>query len=344
MPLPMSLARIAMLSLCLSTPLSAAELSAGKEKIHLGASRSNPIQVAKAGLFPEGIAFNSKSGKFLVGSFREGAVYEVAANGAASLFVSDPRLNSVLGLCVDTQRNRLLIANSDIGSAQRPSPDGPSKLASLGIYDLTTGRPLNFINLGKVSSGKNHLANDLTLDAQGNAYITDSLSPVIYKVDVDGNASIFLESDRFRAEGVGLNGIIFHPEGFLIVTKKDDGALFKVPLENPGSFSRIKLSGSLRGSDGLVLVGKDNLAVICNKTPNAVSNAVVSVRTSDHWNTATIVEQLSVGDVYPTTGTVKDDKLYIVHSRLNTLISAPRSDQGKLDALATIEQVGTITR
>jgi len=55
-----------------------------------------------------------------------------------------------------------------------------------------------------------------------------------------------------------------------------------------------------------------------------------------------VAEKLKLDDVYPTAGTVKDSKLYIVHSRLNTLIAAPKSEQGKLDAVATIEQVGTI--
>ena len=73
-----------------------------------------------------------------------------------------------------------------------------------------------------------------------------------------------------------------------------------------------------------------------------ISNTVFSITSSDNWKTARVAEKLKLDDVYPTAGTVKDSKLYIVHSRLNTLIAAPKSEQGKLDAVATIEQVGTI--
>ncbi len=316
--------------------------SKDSKKIHFGVSHPDFIKVSKVALFPEGIAYNSKSGKFLLSSFREGAVYEVGTDGTATLFVNDPRLNSVLGLCVDTKRNRLLVANSDIGSAVRPYANGPRMLASVGIYDLTSGKALHFIDLGKLATGSNHLANDLTIDTQGNAYVTDSLSPVIYKIDVDGNASVFLESDSFRAEGIGLNGIIFHPEGFLIVTKKDNGALFKVPLDNPKSFSKISVPESLQGSDGLVLAGNSSLVVICNKTPKSISNTVFSLETIDNWKTASVVDRLNVGDVYPTTGVLKDDKLYIVNSNLNELIAASKSDQRKLNNKAKIQQVGTV--
>lgn len=311
--------------------------------VSLGSSSAAPLEsisVTRKGLFPEGIAYDAGSGHFLLGSFREGAVYQIDRDGSSRLLVSDERLTSVLGLCVDSKRSRLLVANADFGSATRPSASGPKKLASIGIYDLTTGAPLHFVNLGQLSAAPEHLANDLTIDAEGSAYVTDSFAPVIYKVDVQGNASIFLEADSFRGDGISLNGIVFHPGGFLIVAKKSDGTLFKVPLNDPQRYSRIRLGTQLIGVDGLVLAGNDSLVAICNKTAAVASNAVFALKSADEWQSAEVVDKLETGDVYPTTGTFKDDKLYLVHSALNTLLAAPRGKKGKLETTATIEQVG----
>lgn len=313
-------------------------------KVDLESGQLGAIRVPKPALYPEGIAYDANRGRFLLGSFREGAVYEISADGTPKPFVTDARLHSVLGIAVDRARNRLLVTNSDVGAAERPYPQGPAKLAAIGIYDLATGEALEHVDLGALTSGPRHLANDIAVDAQGNAYVTDSFSPVIYKVDVKGRASVFLEHESFRGEGVGLNGIVVHPDGFLIVGKKDDGVLFKVPLDAPGKFSKIALPMALRAADGLVLSGTDQLAVICNKTPNAPSNTVYSLKTSDGWTSASEVGRVGLGDVYPTTGALKDGRLYVVHSSLDALLAAPRSQQATLSAMATIEPVQAFGR
>ena len=311
-----------------------------KTGITLGGPQPNAIEVSRKSLFPEGIAYNNKSGKFLLGSFREGAVYEIDSSGDARLFVHDTRLNSVLGLCVDTERNRLLVANADIGSALRPYPGGEKKLASIGIYDLTSGSPLHFVDLGILMPTSKHLANDLTIDSEGNAYVTDSFSPVIYKVNVQGQPSVFLNDDKFAGTGIGLNGIVYHPDGFLIVAKKDDGKLFKVPLKEPKKFSQIGLEKSLIGLDGLILVDRNNLVAVTNATPTLESNTVFALKTVNDWQSANLVGELKIGKVYPTTGTIKDGRIYVVHSKLDTLIAAPTSEKKMLDTTATIEPIG----
>ncbi|MFO0546862.1 MAG: cupin domain-containing protein [Polyangiaceae bacterium] len=308
-------------------------------KVDLDPKPPAPIPISKAALYPEGIDYDKGRNRFLLGSFREGAVYEVSADGTPRPFVSDPELHSVLGIRIDEARNRLLVTNSDIGAAARPYPDGPAKLAALGIYDLATGKALDHVDLGGLTSGARHLANDLAIDANGNAYITDSFSPVIYKVDKEGHASIFLEHESFRGEGIALNGIVVHPDGFLIVAKKDDGVLFKVPLDAPATFSKIELPSKLQAADGLVLLGQDGLAVICNKTSKATANSVYSLITSDHWGSADVARQIPMSDDYPTTGTLKDGNLYVVHSSLNVLIASPREQQSTLRATATIDPV-----
>ena len=309
------------------------------EPIMFNGNNLESITVDKPALFPEGIDYNPSTDKFIVGSFRDGGVYEVGLDGSARKIINDKRLNSVLAVRVDIKRNRLLVVNSDLGSSINVYAEGPKKLASLAIYDLSTGESIDFIDLGKLRPNKNHLANGMTLDSDGNIYVTDSFSPVIYKVDTSGHASIFLESNEFLGEGINLNGIVFHPDGYLIAVKKSDGVLFKIPLANPQEFSVIKSSHKFIGGDGVVLLNDNELVVIANRAAGQVTETVFSVKTSDAWKTAKVTKSLKFGKVYLTTGVVRKDKLYVMHSNLKALILASEVGKSKLDNKATIQQV-----
>jgi sugar lactone lactonase YvrE len=235
------------------------------------------LVVHRPALYPETIEYNSKDDKFLLSSFRDGAIYEVDRAGSASLLVDDPRLCSVLGIAIDAPRGRLWAVNSDLGASVKPSGAGPKKLAAVGVYDLTTGRAIDYIDLAPLADGP-HLMNGIAVDAAGNAYVTDSFSPIIYKVDPEGHASIFLRNERFAGEAINLNGVVAHPDGYLLVIKKSDGALFKVPLAQPTQFSQVSVGTPFVGGDGLTLVGKKDLVLIANRTPGAASNAPLCQR------------------------------------------------------------------
>ncbi len=312
------------------------------EEVSLDKGDLESITIQKPALYPEGIDYNSVTDKFIVGSFREGAVYEISTDGTYRQIVKDKRLNSVLAVRVDEKRNKLFVVNSDIGASIRPYSRGPKKLASLAIYELSSGKPLSFIDLGKLLPNKNHLANGMTLDLDGNAYITDSFSPVIYKVDTEGKASVFLESDRFSGEGINLNGIVFHPDGYLIVVKKGEGVLFKVPTDDPTNFSEIKSTVKFIGGDGLILVGKKELVVIANRASGQVTETVFALKSKDNWITTTVSDEFKFGKVYLTTGVVRKDKIYVMHSDLKALMVASTEEKKKLRKKATIQQVGSI--
>ena len=72
---------------------------------------------------------------------------------------------------------------------------------------------------------------------------------VIYRVDTDYRASVF---HQFGAvEGLGLNGIVVHPEGYLLVA--GGATLWKVPLDDPSGASQVTLPEPVPGQerDGL---------------------------------------------------------------------------------------------
>jgi hypothetical protein len=301
------------------------------------------ITILKPALYPETIEVNRNNGRFLVGSFREGAIYEVGEDGLYRELVKDERLNSVLGITVDYSRNVILAANSDIGASIRSQEKGPKTLASVGIYDLTTGNVIDYVNLGHLQPTKDHLVNGITLDSVGNAYVTDSFSSTIYKIDTEGKASVFLKSEKFDGSGISLNGIVYHPDDYLLVIKKNDGALFKIPLSKPDKFTKVNTQRSFIGGDGISLLSNNEIVIVANKASGVNSNSVFLVKSSDNWLSASVSDSYELEDVYPTTGVVKNDKFYVLHSNLDKLIKSPNEARRALKKEATILQVGIVT-
>ncbi len=277
------------------------------------------VVVTAPSLYPEGLDYAPTTGNFLLGSIRQGSVVTVSPAGEVSPLVRDERLRSVVGIRVDGARGRLLIANSDYGVSERSVDADRFATAAVGIYDLATGAPLQYVDLSHLRPGESNFVNDLDIDAEGNAYVTDSLAAAIYKITPAGEPSVFLTHERFRGNGFNLNGIRVHPDRYLLVAKKSDGTLFKVPLDAPEAFAELALPEPLVGVDGLVLLSPDRLVAMANRTSGAAPNTIVALVSRDGWQSAEVAETFATGDVYATTGTVRDGRLYVSYGYLHTL-------------------------
>ena len=303
------------------------------------------ITIAGPALYPETVEVNPLTGKFLVSSLREGAVYEVGLDGSSRPLIRDDRLTSVLGIAVDGGTGRLLVTTSDLGAGTRRSEKGPRKEAGLAIYDLATGRALHHVDLSGLVPGGEHLINGVAVDGAGNAYATDSFSPAIYKIDPGGVASVFLQDDAFKAKGINLNGVAFHRGGFLLVVMKSTGALYRVPLADPRRFTKVALEGSFIGGDGLLLTGANRLVLVANKTPGAATNAAFVIESDDDWVSAKVIESIPLGDVYPTSCAALDGKLYSLSSHLNEWLGATDATRAAIAGrgrLAELREIATL--
>ena len=205
---------------------------------------TNPdrISVPQAALHPEGIQWDEANKRFIVSSRTKGAISTVKDDSTFAQLADESRLISTIGVNLDAGRNRVLVAVSDNGAnTARSNANGVvtlRKRAAVAIFNNTTGALLNYVDLGVLRPALNHFANDIAVDAAGNAYVTDSYAPIIYKIDPQGVASVFLENALFDAgTAFGLNGIVYHPDGYLIVAKANTGTLFKVPIANPAGLT-----------------------------------------------------------------------------------------------------------
>jgi hypothetical protein len=278
------------------------------------------IQATMESLYPEGIDYDIETDQFIVGSLYYGGVFTVNGTGGVSQLIDDERLVSTVGVYTDTTNRRLLVANSDPGVGLRTNAETQFKLAGLGIYDLDSGEPIHYVDLGIFSPGLNHFANDIAIDEQGTAYVTDSFAPIIYRVTADGEASVFLQDERLSGTGFALNGIVYHPDGYLLVAKSDDGSLFRIPVDNPTAFSRISIDGDVVGVDGLELLEDNQLMIVTNVLGGGSSNTVQLLSSSDDWQTAVQTDMFLLP--FPaTTAARATNAVFIVRGRLENLFN-----------------------
>lgn len=273
------------------------------------------ISFTKPALYPEGVEYDAKGGHFLVSSLHEGKVGAVTLDGKYSVLVNDPELVSAVGIRVDQAHNRLLVCNSDPGASVRTKKETQGKLAGLGIYELSTGRRLAYIDLGSMAKG-GHFCNDIALDKAGNAYISDSFSPILYKVDTNNHASILLMDKRFVGDGFNLNGLVVKDD-YLIVAKYNEGLLFKVPLNAPDKFSQVKIDQPMPGADGLLWAADGSLIVIANAT----TNKVFKLSSRDNWKSARVIKTDETGPVFATTGVLRNGEVYVLNAMLHVLFN-----------------------
>lgn len=283
-------------------------------------------------LYPEGTAFSAQKNLFYVSSVKTGTIGTVDQSGNYKVFYQDQSLKSSYGMKVDAKNNRLLVCISDANCSDYSDPSTFKKMARVVSLDLNSGKKVQDIDLSNLFSGQ-HFANDLAFDTQGNVYVTDSFSPVIYKIDAKGKAGIFAESEMFKGEDVGLNGIAFHPQGFLLVADTRAGALYKIDVGDPKKITKVKINQFFPGADGLLLDDQQNLILVQNQTDN-----IFKLSSKDGWQNAQVTAATTVTDrfAYPTSIVQSNGKLYSLNAKLNELAD-PTKPKSKEFSLQLVE-------
>ena len=283
------------------------------------------VSFKKAALYPEGVDWDATNKRFMVTSIREGVVGTVTDNGTYTVFAQDPRMVSAVGIRIDAGRDRVLVCNADPGASKHSSPATTGKLAALVVFQLSTGKLIKYINLAEGIEGS-HFCNDIVIAKDGTAYISDSFSTILYKVTADYKASVFLNNQKFSGVGFNLNGLVIK-DNYLLVDKYNDGTLFKVPLDKPEAFTQVKIKETFHGADGLLWAPDGTLVMIANDSehggskPAIKTDKVIKLTSSDNWASAEVVRRVDTGDVFATTGVVRDGEIYAVYAMLHVLFN-----------------------
>lgn len=273
------------------------------------------INFRSPNLFPEGLAWDPTAQHFLVGSLRHRTISAVSDAGVVETLISDPSLPenvTVLGLAVDSRNHRVLAALH----ALEPLPE----FNALAAYDLRSGRRLFLSALPSAAGDERRpIANDVAADFGGNAYVTNSAGNYIWKVNNNGEASIFSKSARFTEHTVvgdtvysvcGLNGIVHVSKGYLLVVQSNTGKMFKVDAED-GSAREVLLNEDLMGADGVALRGDGVVLVVSH-------NKLWFVKSNDGWAQGSVFDKIDLdSEGFPTSVVVAEsDRTYVLHGRV----------------------------
>jgi DNA-binding beta-propeller fold protein YncE len=281
------------------------------------------------GLYPEGVAFDRFNNRFLVSSFTTGTIGAVAYNGAYTLFIQDPDLHSTLGLKIDEANKHLLV----VATSFSLDVSQQLNIAQLRIYDLQTGTLIQVVDLAALRSNVQHLADDLTTDPQGNVYITDAKSPIVYKVDRNSHASVLFENERYAEPPgfpfywVGFNGIAYNNNGFLIVGFYTEGKLLKIPVNDPDNYSEIQLDDPIASPDGLLISQDGKELLVVDNRYLGDDAEIVRLVSDDKWTSAKRIESFPTGLVSPTTATSDGKDVFVIYSYVHKVFFGTDSPQ-----------------
>ncbi|MFG3440407.1 SMP-30/gluconolactonase/LRE family protein [Nonomuraea sp. NPDC047897] len=259
-------------------------------------------------VYPEGITADPRTGALYVGSFADGTVYRaMPGRRVAEVFLpagADGR-HTANGLAAD-RAGRLWVTDSTSG---------------VQVYDLASREPLARLT---VPEGAPTFVNDVTVGADGTAYLTDSLRAVIYRVTpaqlrrARGRSATLTPYADLRdvldtPTGGTLNGIVADPAGrHLFVVDMAGGDLFRLDPVT-GAVRRVALrGGDMANADGLEL-HDGTLWVVHN-----VDNAVSRWRLARDGSSARLERRVTDDALHlPTTLARRHGRLYVVRSQFD---------------------------
>ncbi|WP_024802301.1 hypothetical protein [Nocardia sp. BMG51109] len=263
------------------------------------------IRTDGANVFPHSLDFDAPSETFFAGSLSHGQVYAFGPDGKVRTHIDDPQLVSAQAVHADRERGRILVSNVDYGTADRSNKDAPFRIAGVGSYDLNSGKQNWCVDLtAVVADDKQHLISDVTVAPDGTAYAVDELSPTVFRIDPDGRASVFLQSDLLQGtldvpdflNDVGMAAVNWVPGDQLIIAMAD-GALVRVPVQHPEQAQPVKLSAPLASpAAGMRLLEDGAIAAVSSGLLSGKPAQIQRVEPRDGWQEATV----------KVTGTVED--------------------------------------
>ncbi|KAF8399013.1 hypothetical protein HHK36_014880 [Tetracentron sinense] len=167
------------------------------------------------------------------------------------------------------------------------------------------------------------IANAVAVDYKGNAFVTNSAGNFIWKVNSNGQPSIFSRSPMFTSQYVdpnlpysfcGLNGIAYISKGYLLVVQSNTGKMFKVDADD-GTASMVLLTKDLMGADGIA-VRSDGVAVVVSQ------QTAWFLKSDDSWGEAVVYDETTLdAEKFPTSVAIReDDRAYVVYGHVDEVL------------------------
>lgn len=273
-------------------------------------------------LYPESVAYDSKSGDYFVSSMGHSRILRVHADGSYDDFVRGPApgLESSIGMKADAARRRLWVCSGRWtlfdSAGETPARTG------VFLFDLDDGTLIRKWLVDQPSPG--HIFNDVVIAADGDVYVTTTLFGKVYRISVDSdgsNSSDAMEVVLDTPESHN-NGITLGPdERYLFVTL--DRSISRLDLKT-GTLVNIAVPDDAGvGTDGLyyydgsLITVKPRFKQVARLFLNKALDTVYHVE---------VLADSSAGLAYPTTGVVVDDAFVFVAT---SYADVPRNPDSK---------------
>jgi len=254
-------------------------------------------------VFPEGVTYRSDTGDFYVGSTTDGTVFRgnVEGDSKRTEVFLEPGTHgreTAIGMEVDAE-GRLFIAGGDTGE--------------IFVYDTESG---DLVRGSSTPEAEATFLNDVAVTLEGDAYFTDSMRPVLFRVTATGEPEPWLDFEGTPLEyeeGFNLNGIDATRDGrYLIAVQSNTGELFRIGTRSK-EVVEIDLRGeTLTNGDGLVLRGH-TLYVVRNQEELVSEVSLGRQFTSGRVKGSTSAPSLD----FPTTGALVRGRLLVVNSQFD---------------------------
>ncbi|KQU03808.1 superoxide dismutase [Rhodococcus sp. Leaf7] len=296
------------LTACSSSEEAAPTAAAPAPSSSSPASSSAPASAATVytlpgtGVFPEGITADDDT--FYVTSTSDGAVFRgTVGTPDVAPFLPGGQDGRTGAAGLDVDDNRLIVAGGATGT--------------VWIYDAQSGELR-----GKFTNGLGQDAtflNDVVIADNGDAYITDSRSPNLWRIpaDVSGDGRLesfvdFTGSPFAYGEGFNANGIVeADDDGVLVIVQSSTGNLYRVDPSK--AVTQVDLGGEmLKNGDGMEMED-DTLYVVRNR-----DSLIATVDLADDGRSGRVTGQITDPSfAYPTTVADVDDQLLVVNSQFD---------------------------
>ena len=284
-----------------ATPL--ADIGGASAKVDGGPLPTRYVLPGSA-VFPEGIAYDERTQLVFVSSTTNGTVFRGSATDetlTAFLPPGGDGRTTAIGLEVDND-GHLFVAGGGTGF--------------VWVYDELTGALVARLSGGSSPT----FINDIAVDKDGVAYITDSMSPVIYRVVPNGTGGYTLErwlplagTPIVYTAGFNLNGIVVSPSNqYLFTVQTNTGKIYRIDIATK-EIVQLDVGGAtfpagdglwMRGSTLYVLQNQQELITEIRVQPNQARGTVVSQTTDPSF-------------MFPTSLVTARGRLLVVNSQFD---------------------------
>jgi sugar lactone lactonase YvrE len=225
----------------------------------------------EAGIYPEGIAYSQALNAFFVGSAVDGTILRGdLTTGEVTVFIPSGRdgNTSVTGMKVDSaghlwvcgaETGKVFVYDASTGDLIRVYQVPPALVKVAGLFTAGQEVPANLLN-------------DIAIAANGDVFIADTYSDLIYRIPSDtGELEVWL-----RETGGGfINGIAVTPDDrYLLIALTEAGGLRRVKIATR-EISQVWLEGGILLPDGL-LFDRDHTDILYAANFDAENNATIA--------------------------------------------------------------------